>query len=138
MSKSNVILKGDRANMRKRLTTYMLTGSVAKVAVTTILAMETVFVSAGQASERPHTKVIQNFKCSGKVENYFAGIADHSIGGGDSMCYFVSQSDIGRRILKICIVGSNCQVVGTVINDQDAGDWSPIITDIIKIERIAN
>ena len=115
----------------------MSTGSVATVAVATILAMETVFVSGVQASERPHTKVIQNFKCTGKVGNYFAGIADHSIGGGDSMCYFVSQSDVGRRILKVCILGSNCQVVGTVINDQDAGDWSPIITDIRKIEKIA-
>jgi hypothetical protein len=122
--------------MGKRLTTSMSTRSVATVAVTTILAMETVVVRGVQASKRP--QVIQNFKCSGKVGSYFAGIADHSIGGGDSMCYFVSQSDIGRRILKICSVGSNCQVVGTVINDQDAGDWSPIITDIIKIERIAN
>ena len=51
------------------------------------------------------------------------------------MCHFISQSDVGRRILKICSVGTNCQVMGTVVNDQDAGDWSPINTDIIKIEK---
>jgi hypothetical protein len=124
--------------MQTRLTTFMPTGAVVTVAVTAILAMETVFVNVALASERPHTKIIHNFKCSGKVGDYFAGIADHSIGGGDSMCYFVSQSDIGRRILKVCIVGSNCRVLGTVTNDDDAGDWSPIITDIIKVDRTAN
>jgi hypothetical protein len=128
------------ANWRDELTFTPAAGVAfprAILAASMILAIQTV-LSAADATERPHTKVIQRFTCSGAVGNYFAGIADRSIGRGDSMCYFVSQSDVGRRILKICTVGTSCQVVGTVINDQDAGDWSPIITDINKIEKIAN
>jgi hypothetical protein len=87
-------------------------------------------------NEQPHIKVLEHFTCSGKIGGYFSGIADHSIGGGDSMCYFISNSDVGRRILKTCKVGMSCQVVGTVNNDQDAGDWSPIIVEINKIKRI--
>jgi hypothetical protein len=48
---------------------------------------------------KPHIKVFEHFTCSGKVGSYFAGIADRSIGGGDSMCYFISNSDVGKRIL---------------------------------------
>jgi hypothetical protein len=125
--------------MKKHLTNFMLTGSVATLAaVGMIFVIETVIESGAAGADRPHNKVFEHFTCSGKVGNYFAGIADHSIGSGDSMCYFVSQSDVGRKILKICTVGNSCQVLGTVINDQDAGDWSPIITDIIKIEKIMN
>jgi hypothetical protein len=52
---------------------------------------------------------------------------------GDSMCYFVSGSEIGKRILKSCPVGTTCRVAATVENDQDAGDWSPIITRIYSV-----
>jgi hypothetical protein len=83
----------------------------------------------------PHVKVINDFTCTGKLGPYSAGIADRSIGGGDSMCYFVSQSAVGRSILNTCTVGSNCRVVGTVKNDQDGGDWSPIITDIVSVRK---
>ena len=84
---------------------------------------------------KPHIKVFEHFTCSGKVGSYFAGIADRSIGGGDSMCYFISNSDVGKRILKACKIGVGCQVVGTVNNDQDAGDWSPIIVEVNTIAR---
>jgi hypothetical protein len=105
---------------------------------TLALALSAVTGSGPEAAEQPHTKVIEHFTCSGKVGNNFAGIADHSIGSGDNMCYFVSQSADGRRILKTCTIGTNCQVVGTVINDEGVGDWSPIITDVISVIKISN
>jgi hypothetical protein len=83
--------------------------------------------------DEPHVKVLEQFTCSGTVGSSSTGIADRSIGGGDSMCYFVSQSDVGRKILGTCSVGSNCRIVGTVKNDQNGGDWSPIITDTTVI-----
>ena len=64
-----------------------------------------------------------------------SGIADRSIGSGDSMCYFISNSDIGRRILKDCKVGVGCKVLGTVNNDKRAGDWSPVIVEVNEISR---
>jgi hypothetical protein len=33
-------------------------------------------------------------------------------------------------------MGQNCKVIGTVKNDQDAGDWSPIIVQIDKVTRV--
>jgi hypothetical protein len=51
------------------------------------------------------------------------------------MCYFISNSDVGKKILKNCKIGERCRVVGTVNNDQDAGDWSPIIVKIDKIGK---
>jgi hypothetical protein len=85
--------------------------------------------------DHPHIRVFEHFTCSGKVGGYFAGVADRSIGSGDSMCYFISNSDVGRKILKACKVGLGCHVVGTVNNDQDAGDWSPVIVKIDMITR---
>jgi len=85
--------------------------------------------------DQSHIKVFKDFTCSGKVGSYFAGIADRSIGSGDSMCYFISNSDIGRRILKDCKIGVGCKVLGTVNNDNNAGDWSPIIVEINEIAR---
>lgn len=52
------------------------------------------------------------------------------------MCYFVSQSSVGKKILKSCPVGGNCSVVGTITNDQDAGDWSPIITAVTSVRPV--
>jgi hypothetical protein len=85
--------------------------------------------------DQSHIKVFRDFTCSGKVGSYSAGIADRSIGSGDSMCYFISNSDIGRRILKDCKVGVGCKVLGTVNNDKRAGDWSPVIVEINEISR---
>ena len=90
-----------------------------------------VFANANIA-EAKHIKVFRHSTCSEQVGSYSTGVADRSIGGGDNMCYFVSNSDVGRRILKTCPIGTDCHVVGTVENDQDTGDWSPIITDIIQ------
>src|SRR4029077_12451407 len=56
--------------------------------------------------------------------------------GGDSMCYFVSGSKIGKRILRACPIGSECHVVATVKNDAAGGDWSPIIIALIEVNRI--
>lgn len=85
--------------------------------------------------EKPHVTVRKHFTCSGIIGSYSTGIADQSIGGGDDMCYFVSQSAAGRDILTHCAVGSNCRVVATVKNDELGGDWSPIITDISTVKR---
>lgn len=86
-------------------------------------------------AQKPNIKVIKDFKCSGKIAAYSTGIADRSVGEGDSMCYFNSQSTEGRKILGACPLGTNCEVTATVKNDQDAGDWSPTITDVSKVAR---
>jgi hypothetical protein len=64
-----------------------------------------------------------------------AAIPRASLTVRDNMRYFVSNSDVGRRILKTCPIGTDCHVVGTVENDQDAGDWSPIITEVSEVGR---
>jgi hypothetical protein len=99
----------------------------ATVAISPVMAIE---------QEKPHIRVLKQFTCSGKVGSYFAGIADRSIGGGDNMCYFISNSGVGKKILKNCKIGENCRVIGTVDNDADAGDWSPIIVDIDLVKRM--
>jgi hypothetical protein len=96
--------------------------------------------SNGTASQRAgveqsHIKVFEHFTCSGTVGTYSTGIADRSIGSGDSMCYFISESVVGRRILSTCGIGLSCRVLGTVKNDNDAGDWSPTIVDVIALIR---
>jgi hypothetical protein len=93
-----------------------------------------VFANANIA-EAKHIKVFRHSTCSEQVGSYSTGVADCSIGGGDNMCYFVSNSEVGRRILKTCPIGTDCHVVGTVENDQDAGDWSPIITEVSEVGR---
>jgi hypothetical protein len=81
-----------------------------------------------------HIKVFRHATCAGKVGNYSVGVTtDRSIGSGDNMCYFASNSDLGRKILKTCPIGTDCHVIGTVENDQDAGDWSPVITEIKEV-----
>jgi hypothetical protein len=85
--------------------------------------------------EQSHIKVFEHFTCSGTVGTYSTGIADRSIGSGDSMCYFISESAVGRRILNTCGIGLSCRVLGTVKNDNDAGDWSPTIVDVIALIR---
>lgn len=96
-----------------------------------------VFLIAGGPgrTQQSGVRVLEHFKCSGKVGTYSAGIADRSIGGGDNMCYFVSQSEVGRKILRACPIATNCEVVATVKNDSSGGDWSPIITHVISQER---
>jgi hypothetical protein len=47
--------------------------------------------------EKPHIKKLEHFTCSGKVGGYFAGIADGSIGSGDSMCYFIPNRTKARQ-----------------------------------------
>src|SRR6516164_2373941 len=86
-------------------------------------------------AEDPRVKTIEHFTCSGTIGTYFAGIADRSIGSGDSMCYFISQSDVGRKILRTCGIGKKCRVTATVKNDQTAGDWSPIIVDVVNLRK---
>jgi hypothetical protein len=93
-------------------------------------------VPSDSGASAAHVKTFQLFSCSGTVGRYSTGIADQSIGGGDNMCYFVSQSPVGREILSTCTLGSQCRVVGTVKNDQEGGDWSPIITDVITVTRL--
>jgi hypothetical protein len=95
-------------------------------------------IEADQSDSEPaHIKVFKQFTCSGKVGNYsVSNTVDRSIGGGDSMCYFASASDVGRKILRTCPLGVvDCHLVGTVENDQNGGDWSPIITDVTKVTR---
>jgi hypothetical protein len=82
-------------------------------------------------------KVLKHFECSGMIANYSTGIADLSIGGGDAMCYFVSESTIGKRILRTCHVGQHCRVIGTVKNEEGPDtDWSPTIIDMESVRRI--
>jgi hypothetical protein len=83
-------------------------------------------------AEQPHVKTFEHFTCSRKIADYSTKlIADRSIGSGDSMCYFFSQSAVGRLILNTCPIGTdNCKVTGTVKNDEDGGDSSPIITSV--------
>lgn len=81
-------------------------------------------------------QILQHEKCDGKVASYSAGVADRSIGSGDSMCYFVSGSEIGKRILRTCPIGSECHVVATVKNDAAGGDWSPIIIALIEVTNL--
>jgi hypothetical protein len=85
------------------------------------------------AAEKSTTKSFEHFTCSGKVGEYSSGVADRSIGSGDSMCYFASNTALGRIILITCAVGTNCRVIGTVNNDEEEGDWSPIITEVIEV-----
>jgi hypothetical protein len=97
-------------------------------------------IEAEQGVSQPsHIKVFKQFTCSGKVGTYSVSNAvDRSIGSGDGMCYFASASDVGRKILKTCPLGVvDCHLVGTVENDQNGGDWSPIITDITKVTTAA-
>ncbi|MBA4033534.1 MAG: hypothetical protein C0480_02865 [Bradyrhizobium sp.] len=95
------------------------------------LLAATVLASPAIAVEQaPRIKVMKHFVCSGKLATYSVSIADRSIGGGDEMCYFVSRSDVGRAILKRCRIGQHCRVVGTVHNNTDEGDWSPIIVEL--------
>jgi serine protease Do len=93
-------------------------------------------------AEQAHVKTFVHFTCSGRVADYSIKlIADRSIGSGDSMCYFSSQSAVGRLILTTCPVGTDdCKVIGTVKNDDDGGDWSPIITSVddVVASRQAN
>jgi hypothetical protein len=96
-------------------------------------------IEAEQALSQPsHVKVFKRFTCAGKVGSYSeSGAVDRSIGSGDSMCYFASASDVGRRILKACPLGVDCHLLGTVGNDEDGGDWSPIVTDITTVTPAA-
>lgn len=82
-------------------------------------------------------KAFDHFTCSGKIAKLSNGRANRSIGGGDNMCYFESESAVGRQILTSCPVDSDCQVVGVVNNDMDAEDWSPIITRLYDVRRRA-
>jgi hypothetical protein len=78
-------------------------------------------------------KAAYRFTGSGKIGTYFAGHgADRSIGSGDNMCYFVSTSDIGKRILRLCPVGTTCRVSADVVNDR----FSPIITKLYSVDRV--
>jgi hypothetical protein len=86
-------------------------------------------------AQQPDVRVLERFTCSGKVGSYFAGIADRSIGGGINMCYFVSQSEVGRRILRTCPVDTNCHVIATVKIDSSGGYSSAIITDVISARK---
>ena len=88
--------------------------------------------------EKYSLREIKNFTCSGKVGSYSVdAAADRSIGSGDSMCYFASDSAVGRIILKTCPVGTECNVIGTVQNreGEGGGDWSPIISTISSVVR---
>jgi hypothetical protein len=82
-----------------------------------------------------NAKVLTHFECSGMVSRLSTGNADLSIGGGDSMCYFISESAIGKRILRTCHIGLICRVIGTVKNDDSGGDWSPIIIDVTDVTK---
>jgi hypothetical protein len=84
-----------------------------------------------------NVKVFERFTCSGTVGNYAVGDADRSIGGGDDMCYFSSKSPVGQKILRICSVGTKCRVLGTVENNEELGDWSPIITSPSEVSQVA-
>jgi hypothetical protein len=108
--------------------------SKAIFAVGTFIAIDVAFDPA-QTVDRHHNKVFEHLTCSGTLSKYGAGIADRSIGSGDNMCYFASQSDAGKQILAVCSIGAQCHVTGTVINDQDAGDWSPIIVHAIDVRK---
>ena len=79
--------------------------------------------------------MLKHFVCAGKLATYSVSIADRSIGGGVEMCYFVARSDVGRAILKRCRIGQHCRVVGTVHNNTDEGDWSPIIVELDRGQR---
>ena len=71
--------------------------------------------------------------CSGKIGTYFAGHgADRSIGSGDSICYFISTSDLGKRILSLCPVSATCRMSAGVVNDYG----SLIITKLYSVERV--
>jgi hypothetical protein len=100
-----------------------------------VLALTLPLIQNVAEAKEPSTKVFEHFTCSGQIANYSAGAADRSVGSGDSMCYFLSGSEIGKRILKLCPVGTTCRVGATVENDQDAGDWSPIVTHIYSVVR---
>jgi len=108
---------------------------MAKSKITLVTLALLLSTGASCAQER-RPSINFNYTCSGKVGPYSTGIADRSIGGGDNMCYFVSQSPVGRSILAACKVGSNCRVVGTVKEaGEDDSDWSPIITDVVSIRK---
>ena len=97
-----------------------------------------IFCSINLHAEEPQYRVLKNFTCSGVVGSYRTGIADSSIGGGDSMCYFVSESGEGKRILDACPRGANCEVVGTVKSDNNGGDWSPTIIAVNTVTLVKN
>jgi hypothetical protein len=100
------------------------------------LLLVTAALASLTTSAWARSKVFDHFMCSGKIGTYFAGHgADRSIGSGDSMCYFVSTSDLGKRILSLCPVGTTCRMSATVENDYDAEDWSPIITRLYSVKR---
>jgi hypothetical protein len=88
-------------------------------------AIVTLTCASAQAGDR--------LTCSGKIGTYFAGHgADRSIGSGDNMCYFVSTSDIGKRILSTCPVGTTCRISADVVNDR----FSSIITKLYSVGRV--
>jgi hypothetical protein len=92
------------------------------------IAMLIATVLCGTAPAWAAPKIFQHEKCDGKVASYSeAGVTDRSIGSGLSMCYFVSNTEIGKRILRTCPIGSECHVLATVENDASLGDWSPVI-----------
>jgi hypothetical protein len=93
-------------------------------------------LTVGDSAEAKQ-QIFQHEKCDGKVASYSAGVADRSIGSGDSMCYFVSSSEIGKRILRTCPIGSECHVLATVKNDAALGDWSPIIIALNEVTNIS-
>jgi hypothetical protein len=88
------------------------------------------------AAAAGHMDVSDHFTCSGKVVKLGTGDADRSIGGGDSMCYFPSQSSVGRQIFAACPLDSECEILGRVETDRSAEDWSPIITRVYKVQLL--
>jgi hypothetical protein len=89
-------------------------------------------VTAALAVFSVPAKAAYRLTCSGKIGTYFAGHgADRSIGSSDNMCYFVSTSDIGKRILSTCPVGTKCRVDAAVVNDR----FSQIITRLYSVKR---
>jgi len=81
-----------------------------------------------------NAEVFKHFKCSGMVNHFSNGaIADFYIGSGDAMCFFIPESAIGKRILRTCHIGQYCRLIGTVKNDDNGGDWSPMIIDVTHI-----
>jgi hypothetical protein len=106
-----------------------------KTLVVALTGLTLLFIEVLTVAVAGHMDVSDHFTCSGKIAKLTTQGADRSIGGGDNMCYFPSESAIGHQILAACPLDSECEIVGRVENDRSAGDWSPIITRVYKVRR---
>jgi hypothetical protein len=115
--------------MRKMLLMNMKAVGAAIGAALFLIELSTV-ATAGPMNISGH------FTCSGKIAKLKLGTgdADRSIGCGDSMCYFPSQSAVGHQILAACPLDGECQILGRVEKDVSAGECSPIITHVYKVQ----